>query len=99
MPHSLSFLLRYDHYKKDDRALEMVEKTLDAMARGGKYDHIGYGFSRYTVDEKYLVPHFEKMLYDNALLTIAYTEAYQVTKKISGSGGTNFNVRIKGYAA
>jgi hypothetical protein len=46
-----------------------------------------------------LVPHFEKMLYDNALLTIAYTEAYQVTKKIPGSGGTNFNVCIKGYAA
>lgn len=79
--HNLSFLLRY--YKKtgNERALEMVEKTLDAMHRGGMYDHIGFGFSRYSVDSEWLVPHFEKMLYDNALLLMTYTEAYQVTGK------------------
>jgi uncharacterized protein len=79
--HNLSFLLRY--YKKtgEAKALEMVEKTLDAMHSGGMYDHIGFGFSRYSVDEKWLVPHFEKMLYDNALLAMTYTEAYQVTGK------------------
>ncbi|MFN0225620.1 thioredoxin domain-containing protein [Paenibacillus sp. KR2-11] len=59
----------------------MVEKTLDAMYRGGMYDHIGFGFSRYSVDEKWLVPHFEKMLYDNALLAWTYLEAYQSTGK------------------
>ena len=79
--HNLSFLLRY--YKKtgNARALEMVEKTLDAMHRGGIYDHMGFGFSRYSVDAKWLVPHFEKMLYDNALLVMTYIEAYQVTGK------------------
>lgn len=81
MPHSLTFLLRYYQYSQDKRALIMVEKTLKGLAKGGIYDHIGYGFSRYSVDEKYLVPHFEKMLYDNALLAIAYLETYQVTKK------------------
>ncbi|NOU99100.1 thioredoxin domain-containing protein [Paenibacillus planticolens] len=80
--HNLSFLLRY--YKKtgNERALEMVEKTLDMMHRGGMYDHIGFGFARYSVDNKWLVPHFEKMLYDNALLIMTYTEAYQVTGKL-----------------
>ncbi|MCY9657311.1 thioredoxin domain-containing protein [Paenibacillus chondroitinus] len=79
--HNLSFLLRY--YKKtgNERALAMVEKTLDAMHRGGMYDHIGFGFSRYSVDSEWLVPHFEKMLYDNALLLMTYVEAYQVTDK------------------
>ncbi|MBP1995506.1 thioredoxin domain-containing protein [Paenibacillus eucommiae] len=81
--HNLSFLLRYHKKTGQEEALGMVEKTLDAMHRGGIYDHIGYGFSRYSVDEKWLVPHFEKMLYDNALLAITYTEAYQVTGKIS----------------
>ncbi len=77
--HNLSLLLRY--YKKtgNENALAMVEKSLDAMYRGGMYDHIGFGFARYSTDERWLVPHFEKMLYDNALLTIAYAEAYQVT--------------------
>jgi uncharacterized protein YyaL (SSP411 family) len=70
--HNLSFL-----------ALEMVEKTLDSMHRGGMYDHVGFGFSRYSVDEKWLVPHFEKMLYDNALLAWTYLEAYQLTHKKS----------------
>lgn len=80
-PHNLSFLLRYWKQHKDDHALSMVEKTLDAMHRGGIYDHIGFGFSRYSVDRKWLVPHFEKMLYDNALLANAYLEAYQATGK------------------
>jgi len=59
-----------------------VEKTLTSMYKGGIFDHIGFGFSRYSTDSKWLVPHFEKMLYDNALLAIAYIEAYQVTKNI-----------------
>ncbi|OCT14199.1 hypothetical protein A8709_25540 [Paenibacillus pectinilyticus] len=79
--HNLSFLLRYYMKTGNERALEMVEKTLDTMHRGGMYDHIGFGFSRYSVDEKWLVPHFEKMLYDNALLVMTYIEAYQVTGK------------------
>ena len=58
----------------------LVERTLDMMQRGGIYDHLGGGFSRYSVDERWLVPHFEKMLYDNALLIHAYLEAWQVTK-------------------
>lgn len=79
-PHHLTFLLRYYHQTKNERALDMVEKTLDGLASGGIYDHVGFGFSRYSTDDRYLVPHFEKMLYDNALLVIAYTEAYQVSK-------------------
>lgn len=81
MPHSLTFLLRYYRFSNDERALTMVVKTLEGLARGGIYDHIGFGFSRYSVDEKFLVPHFEKMLYDNALLAIAYLETFQVTKR------------------
>ncbi|SDX22251.1 hypothetical protein SAMN05444487_11250 [Marininema mesophilum] len=80
-PHDLMFLLRYWKQEKEPRALAMVEKTLEGMRQGGIYDHVGYGFARYAVDEKWLVPHFEKMLYDNALLAYAYLEAYQVTKK------------------
>lgn len=77
--HNLSLLLRlYERYQ-DEEALEMVEQTLEAMYRGGIYDHIGFGFARYSTDERWLVPHFEKMLYDNALLATAYTEAYLVT--------------------
>jgi uncharacterized protein len=79
-PHHLYFLLRYWHLNKEEDALRMVEKTLDSMHRGGIYDHIGFGFSRYSTDRRWLVPHFEKMLYDNALLAIAYLEAYQATK-------------------
>ncbi len=78
-PHNLYFLLRYHYYTGQPEALTMVEKTLDSMYRGGIYDHIGFGFARYSTDRYWLVPHFEKMLYDNALLTIAYLEAYQVT--------------------
>ena len=81
MPHSLTFLLRYYQYSGERHALDMVVKTLKGLAKGGIYDHIGYGFSRYSVDDQFLVPHFEKMLYDNALLAIAYTETYQVTQE------------------
>ncbi|MGI5999240.1 MAG: thioredoxin domain-containing protein, partial [Lutispora sp.] len=81
MPHNIMFLLRYYRITKTEKALQMVIKTLESMYRGGIYDHIGFGFSRYSTDKKWLVPHFEKMLYDNALLMYAYTEAYQATKK------------------
>ncbi|MGE5390203.1 MAG: thioredoxin domain-containing protein [Deltaproteobacteria bacterium] len=80
-PHNLYFLLRYYKLTKDPEALEMVEKTLEAMYQGGIYDHIGFGFARYSTDRRWLVPHFEKMLYDNALLALAYLEAYQLTRK------------------
>ncbi len=80
-PQNLLFLLRYWKNTKDDYALKIVEKTLESMYRGGIYDHIGYGFSRYSTDEKWLVPHFEKMLYDNALIAIAYLETFQVSGK------------------
>jgi uncharacterized protein YyaL (SSP411 family) len=79
-PHNLMFLLRYSVFEQDKRALEMTENTLQSMYRGGMFDHIGFGFSRYSTDDRWLVPHFEKMLYDNALLSIAYLEAYQLTK-------------------
>lgn len=79
-PHKLMFLLRYYKMYDETNALEMVETTLGSMYRGGLFDHIGYGFSRYSTDDKYLVPHFEKMLYDNALLVISYLEAYEITK-------------------
>jgi uncharacterized protein YyaL (SSP411 family) len=80
-PHAidLRLLLRCWHRFGDEDALAMVRKTLDGMARGGIYDHLGGGFHRYSVDERWLVPHFEKMLYDNALLTGAYLEAFQAT--------------------
>lgn len=82
-PHILGFLLRYWKISGEENALKMVEKTLDSMFQGGIYDHIGYGFARYSTDRKWLVPHFEKMLYDNALLTIAYLETYQATGNIN----------------
>ena len=81
-PHQLTFLLRWHKRSNDSRALEMVEKTLDAMRRGGIFDQVGFGFHRYSVDERWLVPHFEKMLYDQALLAVVYTEAYQATGKV-----------------
>ncbi len=80
-PHNLMFLLRYWRRNKDASALEMVETTLQAMRLGGIYDHVGFGFHRYSTDAGWLVPHFEKMLYDQALLALAYAEAYQATKK------------------
>lgn len=79
VPHNLLFLLRYWFATEEKKALDMVEKTLDSMYRGGIYDHIGFGFCRYSTDRRWLVPHFEKMLYDNAMLSIAYAEAYQAT--------------------
>lgn len=78
-PHNLYFLLRYHYYTGEPQALHMVEKTLDSMYAGGIYDHIGFGFARYSTDHRWLVPHFEKMLYDNALLATAYLETYQTT--------------------
>ncbi len=78
-PMTYEFLLHYHHRIKDQRALSLVEMTLESMARGGIYDQIGGGFHRYSTDAYWLVPHFEKMLYDNALLCRLYLHAYQVT--------------------
>ncbi|MDI3481348.1 MAG: uncharacterized protein PWQ97_1003 [Tepidanaerobacteraceae bacterium] len=80
-PCNLIFLLHYWKNSGEERALEMVEKTLECMARGGIYDHIGFGFHRYSTDRRWLVPHFEKMLYDNALIAMAFLECYQATGK------------------
>ncbi len=81
-PHNLLFLLRFWKRTGNNEALEMVEKTLLEMRRGGVYDHVGFGFHRYSTDAKWHVPHFEKMLYDQSLLALAYTEAYLATKKM-----------------
>jgi uncharacterized protein YyaL (SSP411 family) len=81
VPPNLLFLLRYHHRTGNPEALEMVEKTLTGMRHGGVYDQIGFGIHRYATDPEWLVPHFEKMLYDQALVTIANLEAYQVTGK------------------
>jgi hypothetical protein len=78
-PHILTFLLRQYHYTKNTQSLAMVEKTLMQMRLGGIYDQVGFGFHRYSTDAQWRVPHFEKMLYDQALLALAYIEAYQVT--------------------
>jgi uncharacterized protein YyaL (SSP411 family) len=83
-PHPMELRLLLRAWKRfgDDHALHMVRVTLDRMAMGGIYDHLGGGFARYSTDERWLVPHFEKMLYDNALLTVAYLEAYQATGEL-----------------
>ncbi|MFP4498928.1 MAG: thioredoxin domain-containing protein, partial [Vulcanimicrobiota bacterium] len=78
---NLFLLLRYWKHNKIEKPLEMVETTLKNMRKGGIYDHIGFGFHRYSTDREWLVPHFEKMLYDQALISQAYLEAYQVTGK------------------
>ncbi len=78
-PHNLIFLLRYAHRTGKEPAYTMVEKTLHAMRRGGIFDQVGWGFHRYSTDVEWFVPHFEKMLYDQALLAMAYTEAYLAT--------------------
>ncbi len=83
VPHTILFLLRYWRRTGNKNALAMAEKTLLAMSAGGIYDHLGYGFHRYSTDSHWLVPHFEKMLYDQALLVTAYTEAYLATGNIS----------------
>ncbi len=80
-PHNIMFLLSYYERYKNRQCLEMAEHTLLQMYRGGMFDHIGFGFCRYSTDKKFLVPHFEKMLYDNALLMLAYCRAYSLTKK------------------
>ena len=79
--HNLLFLLRYWHRTGNERALAMVKKTLEEMRRGGMYDQVGFGFHRYATDQEWLVPHFEKMLYDQALIAMAYTEAFQATRE------------------
>ncbi len=81
MPHHLFFLLRYWKRTADSLAIEMVEKTLDRMRKGGIWDHVGFGFHRYSTDRQWLVPHFEKMLYDQALAAMAYIEAFRATGK------------------
>ena len=78
-PHNLIFLLRYAHRTGKEPAYTMVEKTLHAMRRGGIFDQVGWGFHRYSTDVEWFIPHFEKMLYDQALLVMAYTEAYLAT--------------------
>jgi uncharacterized protein YyaL (SSP411 family) len=80
-PMTLEFLLRYYRHGYNARALEMVELTLEKMAYGGMYDQIGGGFHRYSTDAFWMVPHFEKMLYDNALLARLYLHAYQITRR------------------
>ncbi len=80
--HNLLFLLTYYQRYQDKNCLDMAEKTLMSLYQGGLFDHIGYGFCRYSTDERFLVPHFEKMLYDNALLIMAYVKAYEVTGRV-----------------
>jgi uncharacterized protein YyaL (SSP411 family) len=80
-PHRLTFLLRYAVRAENPAAVEMVERTLVVMRRGGIFDQLGFGFHRYATDSAWRVPHFEKMLYDQALLIMAYAEAYQLTRR------------------
>lgn len=80
MPNNYHFLLRYAHQNKDEKLLEFINLTLTKMAHGGIFDHIGGGFSRYSTDTKWHIPHFEKMLYDNAQLVSLYSDAYLLTK-------------------
>jgi uncharacterized protein len=77
---TINYLLRYYHYYKEDVALKQALLSLDKMIDGGIYDQIGGGFARYSTDREWLAPHFEKMLYDNALITMSLSEAYQITK-------------------
>ncbi len=78
-PHNILFLLSYYERYRDKTSLQMAEHTLLGMYRGGMFDHIGFGFCRYSTDNRFLVPHFEKMLYDNALLILAYSKAYSLS--------------------
>ncbi|MBF0224099.1 MAG: thioredoxin domain-containing protein [Desulfobacterales bacterium] len=80
VPHRLIFLMRYYKRTGNEKSIYMVNKTLEAMRIGGIWDHVGFGFHRYSTDKKWIVPHFEKMLYDQALLCLAYVEAYSITK-------------------
>lgn len=79
MPHNLIFQMLYAQINGREDVFRQVKATLEKMRRGGLFDHFGFGFSRYSTDKYYLVPHFEKMLYDNALLMIAYTAAYKMS--------------------
>jgi len=79
--HRLLFLLRYHHATRENAAWDMVAQTLNRMRMGGIWDHVGFGFHRYSTDERWLLPHFEKMLYDQALLATAYLEAYQISRE------------------
>ncbi|MFA5182205.1 MAG: thioredoxin domain-containing protein [Syntrophales bacterium] len=79
MPHQLVFLLRYGKTRGKEKAVYMAADTLRLMRAGGICDHLGYGFHRYSTDRQWLLPHFEKMLYDQALLCLAYAEAFQAT--------------------
>ena len=88
-PHNLLFLMRYYNRTKQPAAWSMVERTLRTMRLGGIFDQVGLGFHRYSTDAKWLVPHFEKMLYDQAMLALAYLEAYQV------SGAPKFMITAK----
>lgn len=78
-PHRLLFILRYARHHQNDHARDMVVKTLKAMRNGGIWDHVGFGFHRYSTDVRWFLPHFEKMLYDQSLLASAYLDAFQVT--------------------
>jgi len=78
-PHNLLFLLHYWETSGNETALTMVTKTLTEMRKGGIFDHVGFGFHRYSTESNWFLPHFEKMLYDQAMLLLAYTEAYQAT--------------------
>ncbi len=88
-PHNLIFLMRYWNRTKEKTALTMAEKTLRAMRLGGIFDQVGFGFHRYSTDAEWRVPHFEKMLYDQAMLALAYVEAYWAT------GALKFKVTVK----
>lgn len=79
--HNLLFLLRYWRRTGDRKAFEMVDETLKGAYSGGIYDHIGFGFFRYSTDDKWIVPHFEKMLYDNAMLMLVFTDMAEATQK------------------
>ena len=80
---TINYLLRYYHYTKNEKALKQACLSLDKMIQGGIYDQIGGGFARYSTDTEWLAPHFEKMLYDNALLVRTLSDAYQITKNLS----------------
>ena len=80
LPYNWTFLLRYSHLKKDNQLLQPILLTIDKISYGGINDHLAGGFARYSTDEQWKIPHFEKMLYDNALLIILYSEAYAKTK-------------------
>ena len=89
--HNILFLILYAAQNKNSLAFEMAAKTLIQMRKGGIFDHIGYGFSRYSTDKYFLVPHFEKMLYDNAMLIMAYLAAYSFLE--NGSACINGSIK------